>query len=1510
MGLKKQGLYDPEFEHDSCGVGFICNIGGARSAGIVRNGLQILGRLAHRGATGADPKTGDGAGILIGIPHAFYNRACASLDIRLPARGEYGTGIVFLPDDEEEKKVCKNIFEKILIENNLKLLGWRKVPVDDSQIGEYAKKTEPSIEQPFIIMGNRHDHMKTTSADGLRFERKLYLARKLIENTVRSSKLERKSSFYITNLSSRTVIYKGLLKPSQLEQFYRDLGEPDIDSAICLVHSRYSTNTFPSWELAQPFRRLAHNGEINTIRGNINSMKSMENLLESPLFGDNLKRLMPIITPGGSDSACLDNVLEFLSMSGRTSAHSMMMMIPPAWENNKFMDKKTRDFYSYHACLMEPWDGPAAVAFTDGRYLGAVLDRNGLRPARYIITKSGNIIMASEVGVLDIPPEDILQSGRLTPGKMLLIDMEAGEIIGDQALKKQLTLNNPYGHWLKENMSSIEKSKEVYQAGHSPGTLTLLKAFGYTLEDLRTVLKPMAENAQESVGAMGNDTPPAVLSRKSQLFYNYFKQLFAQVTNPAIDPIREEIVMSLESYLGPKFNILEECSRNCSRIRIDSPVLTDEHIESIAGLDKEGLKAKRICLLFDIKSSNNLIKTLDNICKEILDSICSGFFYFILSDREIGPDQAAIPALLALGYIHRFLMVSGKRAGASLIIESGEVREVNHFALLLAFGADCVNPYMAYEALRYMVKEKDLKTVSPADAIHNYMKAVNKGLMKVLSKMGISTLRSYRGAGIYEALGLSDDIIEKCFPGVSSRIGGIGFDTAADEALSRHRDAFPLRDEFNTALLSIGGVYQWKKDGETHLWNPETIAALQDSARNNDYEKFKVFSKLVNDQAKNPVTLRSLLKFKPGNPIGLEEVESADDIMKRFASGAMSFGSLSKEAHETIAIAMNRICGKSNTGEGGEDPERFNPLPGRGMDSRRSAIKQVASGRFGVTTNYLTNADEIQIKIAQGAKPGEGGQLPGHKVSADIAKTRYTMPGVTLISPPPHHDIYSIEDLAQLIFDLKNTNPEARISVKLVSEAGVGTVAAGVAKGKAGMILVSGGDGGTGASPWSSIRNAGMPWELGISETHQTLVMHNLRKSVRLQTDGQLRTGRDVVIAAILGADEFGFGTAILVSIGCIMLRHCNLNNCSVGIATQDERLRKRFNGRPENITCFLKFVAEETREIMAGLGIRKIEDLTGRTELLDVNRELLTGKTKDLDFTRILYKPEAPAILRGEPENDPAVLDIELIKASGPALKKSEKVKGEFDIRNSDRAVGAMLSGRICKIFGEKGLPDNTINFKFTGAAGQSFGAWLVKGVTFELEGLANDYVGKGLSGGRLIIRPNRKSDYKTEENIIIGNTTFYGAISGEAYIAGITGERFCIRNSGINAVAEGAGDHACEYMTGGRVVILGKTGRNFGAGMSGGIAYIYDPDKHFKDNCNLDMIELAEIGEDDIKIIGRMIRSHVKYTGSAYAKNILDEIVQAGRSFVKVLPLEYKKLLEAGKASQKLDIEGDSDG
>jgi len=1501
---RKQGLYDPAFEHDSCGVGFVCNIKGVESNEVIKQGLMVLRRLSHRGATGADPKTGDGAGILIQIPHEFFSEECKKNKIILPVLGEYGTGLVFLPRDTLERKSCKDAFAQIIKKEKQTILGWRKIPVDDSDIGKAAKDTEPVIEQIFI---GKDKSIKEQCA----FEIRLYVIRKQIENIIRNSKLRQESSFYITNLSSRTVSYKGLLMPNQLEGFFLDLKDKGLKSAFCLVHSRYSTNTFPTWDLAQPFRYLAHNGEINTLRGNINWMQAREGLLKSRLFGNDLRKIMPVIVPGGSDSAAIDNVFELLVLAGRPLEHAMMMLIPSAWQQNILLDDKLKIFYKYHACFMEPWDGPAAIAFTDGTRVGAVLDRNGLRPARYIVTKQDTVVMASEVGVLDIPASDILMSGRLEPGKIFFIDTEAGLIIDDQEVKQRMANQQPYGAWIKDNMlelSQIHSTKLTKSKDQD--TLTLLKAFGYTREDLKFIIKPMAESAQEPIGSMGNDTPLAVLSKGPQLFYSYFKQLFAQVTNPAIDPIREELVMSLDSYLGVEKNILEETARHCHKLLVEQPILNNDELEKIRQIKVNGFRTKTISLLFKTSGKDSFTKTLNRVCREASSAIKEGYTFIILSDRGINKDYASVPSLLAVSAVHHYLVANTLRTQISIIIETAEPREVHHFALLLGFGADCINPYLAFEAVKSLVKEKELD-LNLNTAIHNYIKAVNKGILKILSKMGLSTLQSYRGAQIFEAIGLNQDIIDKYFSGTVSRVGGAGLEIISQETSLRHKQAFAEKDL--GIPLATGGIYQWKKDGEFHLWNPDSIASLQDAAWKGDYNKYQEFAQLINDQSKNPTTLRSLLKFKKTNPIPIENVEPIEQILKRFATGAMSFGSISKEAHETIAIAMNRIGGRSNSGEGGEDPLRFIPLANG--DSVCSRIKQVASGRFGVTTNYLINADELQIKIAQGAKPGEGGQLPGHKVSVAIAHTRYTTPGVTLISPPPHHDIYSIEDLAQLIFDLKNVNSKARISVKLVSEIGVGTIAAGVAKGHADMILISGGDGGTGASPLSSIKHAGLAWELGLSEVHQTLILNDLRSRVRLQTDGQMRTGRDIAIAAILGAEEFGFATSVLIILGCVMLRHCHLNNCSVGIATQDEILRGRFRGRPEHIVNYFKFVAMELREIMSSLGISCLDDMIGRTELLELNREILPWKAKKIDFSKILYKPKvskkiATRCTTKQDHGIDKVLDLELIAKAKDALQKGEAVKIELPVENTDRAVGAMLSGEVCRIFGEEGLPEDTLHCKFNGVAGQSFGAFLVKGITFELEGMSNDYVGKGISSGRIIIYPDKSADYKPEENIIIGNTSFYGAISGEAYIRGVAGERFCIRNSGLNAVVEGVGDHGLEYMTGGRVVVLGKTGRNFAAGMSGGIAYIYDEERIFKNKCNLSMVELEQLSQADVDTVKGLMVNHYKNTESSIAKKILDNFNHEIRKFVKVMPIEYKRILGSKTIEEKLELAEVSDG
>jgi glutamate synthase domain-containing protein 2/glutamate synthase domain-containing protein 1/glutamate synthase domain-containing protein 3 len=1502
---KARGLYDPRFEHGSCGVGFVCDIKGRGSNAIVRTGLGVLERLSHRGATGADPDTGDGAGILIQTPHALFDAECRKDGIALPPKGSYGTGLVFMPENAKELDLCRRALERAVKEAGCTVIGWRKVPVDSSVIGRTAKETQPRIEQIFIARPEEAE-------DPLGFERKLYLIRKIAENSVRDGIGGRRPFFYITNLSARTFSYKGLLTPVQVGKFFIDLRSPLISSAICLVHSRYSTNTFPTWDLAQPFRFLAHNGEINTLRGNINWMKARESLLESKLFGKDIEKLKPVIVPGGSDSAAIDNVFELLVLSGRSLSHAMMMLVPSAWERNGLLPEDQKAFYRFHACMMEPWDGPAAIAFTDGTRVGAILDRNGLRPARYIVTKSGMVVMASEVGVASIDARDIERSSRLEPGRIFFINTEEGRIIDDDELKHILAAKRPYAEWLDENLTELAKIPVPRRARRKgEETFTLLKAFGYNRDDMKFLLKPMAEDGKEPVGSMGNHTPHAILSRKPQLIYTYFKQMFAQVTNPPVDPIREECVMSRDSFIGPQVNILDEDPRHAKKLFIREPVLTDDGLEKIRSMKAGGFRTKTISTLFDPDDKPSFRQAIDRICAEAVAAIKGSYSFVILSDRGVCGRKAAMPALLAVGAVHHHLVERSLRTRIGIIAESGEPREVHHFACLFGYGADCVNPYLAYEAVDYLIKSGAID-IARDKAIANYRHAVEQGILKILSKMGISTLRSYRGAQIFEALGIGSDVIEKCFGGAISRIGGASLDDIMEEALSRHTAAFRQR---GTApeTLDTGGAYQWRRDGEFNLWNPDTIAALQDAARNNDGKRYADFAKLINDQAANPTTLRSLFRFKNASPVPIEEVEPEEAILRRFATGAMSFGSISKGAHETLAIAMNRIGGKSNTGEGGEDPARFVPLANG--DSKRSAIKQVASGRFGVTTNYLINADELQIKIAQGAKPGEGGQLPGHKVSAVIARTRYTTPGVTLISPPPHHDIYSIEDLAELIFDLKNVNPKARISVKLVSEAGVGTVAAGVAKGHADMILISGGDGGTGASPLSSIKHAGLPWELGLAETHQTLVLNDLRSRVRLQTDGQMRTGRDVAIAALLGAEEFGFCTATLIVMGCVMLRHCHLNNCSVGVATQDEILEKKFQGKPEHVVNYFKLVAKELRGIMASIGMRTVDEMVGRADLLEVDSGMLPPKARGLDLSAVVHVPDGtPGSPRryavGQDHAIDKVLDRRLIEMSADARKNGNPVTIELPISNTDRAVGAMLSGEVCRQHGEEGVPDDLVRCKFKGTAGQSFGAWLAGGITFELAGMANDYVGKGISGGRIIIKPDPDAAYRPEENIIIGNTTFYGAINGEAYIRGRAGERFCIRNSGLLAVVEGVGDHGCEYMTGGRVVVLGTAGRNFAAGMSGGIAYVLDRDGAFGRRCNTEMVLLEKLSREDELPLRELLSNHYRHTSSSVAKAILDDFKAESRRFVKVIPLEYKRILSMKKASAGTDLSEAFDG
>jgi len=1502
----KQGLYDPQFEHDSCGVGFVCNINGEKSYDIVKKGIEILQRLKHRGAVGADPETGDGAGMLIQMPDKFLQKECKRKGISLPRVDHYGTGLVFLPPDEGERKFCQETLQKCVNEEGQKLLGWRIVPVEASAIGKGAQSSMPFISQVFIA---RAKNLKSQIA----FERKLYVIRKQTESIIKASPLKQKSFFYINNLSSRTLSYKGLLMPTQLKSFFLDLKDESIESALCLIHSRHSTNTFPTWDLAQPFRFLAHNGEINTLRGNMNWVRARERKLASELFSTDIEKLKPVIVEGGSDSAAIDNIFELLVLSGRSLEHAMMMLIPSAWEHNEFMNESLRDFYKYHACFMEPWDGPSAIAFTDGTNIAAALDRNGLRPARYVVTKGGLVVMASEIGVLDIDPADIKISGRLKPGKIFFIDTALGKIIEDSQIKKSVSERCPYGKWNKENTVDFDKlTKGVISNQRVEDIIPSLKAFGYSREDLNMIIKPMACDGKEPVGSMGNDTPHAFLSQEPQSLYNYFKQLFAQVTNPAIDSIREKLVMSLESFIGPEKNILQETPQHSHKLRVRNPILSDEELKRICDISINGFKTKTVYTFFDSESGQDGFKrALERICFEAEYAIETGYSFIILSDRGADRDNIALPALLAMSAVHQHLVRKGIRSQVALIVESAEPREVHHLALLFGYGADCVVPYLAYAIIEYLIKKGEINLELKV-ALANYIKALTNGILKILSKMGISTLRSYRGAQIFEALGLDSELIDRHFTGTASRIGGVGLEPIAGETIAKHRFAYP-KQYIDKPYLVSGGVYQWKRDGEFHLWNPESIAALQDATRNNDYDQYKKFAKLINDQSTNPTTLRSLLKFKAGESISIDKVESVESIMKRFATGAMSFGSISRPAHETIAIAMNRIGAKSNTGEGGEDPNRFVTLPNG--DSRRSAIKQVASGRFGVTLNYLVNADEIQIKIAQGAKPGEGGQLPGHKVDEVIARTRYTTPGVTLISPPPHHDIYSIEDLAQLIFDLKNANPKARVSVKLVSEVGVGTIAAGVAKCHADMILISGGDGGTGASPRSSIRYAGLPWELGLSEAHQTLLLNNLRSRVNLQTDGQMRTGRDVAIAALLGAQEYGFCTAVLIVSGCVMLRHCHLNNCSVGVATQDRILQKKFRGSPEYIVNYFRFVAEELREVMADLGLRNIDEMIGRTDLLQLNKDIIPEKAKNLDYSRILYKPDSSENLKGycqshDDDRLDSVLDKELIKKCLKHLKCNQPVRISSLINNTDRATGTMLSGEITRRYGDDILLEDSVICKFRGVAGQSFGAFLAKGVTFELEGMANDYIGKGISGGKIIVYPDRRTDYKAEENIIIGNTTFYGAISGEAYIRGVAGERFCVRNSGLYGVVEGLGDHGCEYMTGGRIIVLGETGRNFAAGMSGGIAYVYDQGRDFKNKCNMDMVELGEIGEEDKDTIYHLLYNHLKYTKSDRAKKIINNMSEQLPKFIKVIPIEYKRIVEGVKIEEKLGLAEASDG
>ncbi|TAK61181.1 glutamate synthase large subunit [Methylobacter sp.] len=1526
----RQGLYDPRNEHDACGVGFIVHIKGQKSHEIVRQGLELLKNLTHRGAVGADIHAGDGAGILLQMPDTFLRAECDKLSISLPAAGDYAAGMVFFPRDAANRATCEKLLTDIIAREKAVLLGWRDVPVDNQSLGETVKLVEPFIRQIFIARG-------ADCPDQDAFERKLFVIRKQVENAVRDLKLDHGHAFYIPSLSSRTIVYKGMLLADQVGSFYADLNDERMVSALALVHQRFSTNTFPTWDLAHPFRLIAHNGEINTLRGNVNGMAARRHSIASKVLGDDMHKLWPLIDEAQSDSACFDNALELLVAGGYSLAHAMMLLIPEAWAGNVLMDEKLRAFYEYNAALMEPWDGPAAIAFTDGRQIGATLDRNGLRPARYLVTDDDFVIMASEMGVLEVPQHKIIKKWRLQPGKMLLIDTEQGRIIDDAELKTNLSACHPYSEWLAKTQILLSELPPEISA-MAPDAHTLLdrqQAFGYTREDIEFILKPIAQTGQEPISSMGIDAALAVLSQRSRMLYDYFKQGFAQVTNPAIDPIREELVMSLVSLIGPRPNLLglDEGGTHM-RLEVEQPILTNQDLEKIRRIETRTggvfkTKTLTLCYPSDLGASG-MEAALDKLCLAAKQAVEEGNNILALSDRDLDIAHIAIPALLATSAVHHYLTREGLRTKVGLVVETGEAREVHHFALLAAYGAEAVNPYLAFDTLSGLCE--DIADLSEYEAHKRYIKAISKGLLKVMSKMGISTYQSYCGAQIFNAIGLSEPFLDRYFTGTTSTVEGAGLAEISEETTRRHRIAFGTAPLYRDAL-DIGGEYAYRLRGEAHTWTPATISTLQHATRSNSYEKYSEFCRLIDEQNEALLTLRGLMSFKEdAAPIPLDEVESAAEIVKRFATGAMSFGSISYEAHTTLAIAMNRIGGKSNTGEGGELPERFKPLPNG--DSMRSAIKQVASGRFGVTTEYLINADDIQIKISQGAKPGEGGQLPGHKVDAVIARVRHSTRGVGLISPPPHHDIYSIEDLAQLIHDLKNVNPEARISVKLVSEVGVGTVAAGVSKAHADHVTISGYDGGTGASPMTSIKHAGLPWEIGLAETHQTLVLNKLRGRIAVQVDGGLRTGRDVVIGALLGADEFGFATAPLIVSGCLMMRKCHLNTCPVGVATQDPELRKRFTGQPEHVVNYFFMVAEDVRQWMAKLGFRTVNEMIGRSDKLDMQRSLNHWKTQGLDFSRVFYKPEidgATAVYNTERQDHglDQALDHTLIAAAQPALLNGQPVVIDTSIRNINRTFGAMLSGEVAKRYGHKGLPDDTIAIRVKGTAGQSFGAFLAQGISIELEGEGNDYVGKGMSGGRIAIYQPKDCPITPAENIIVGNTVLYGAISGECYFSGVAGERFAVRNSGALAVIEGVGDHGCEYMTGGVVVVLGQTGRNFAAGMSGGVAYVLDEDRSFEKRCNMAMVELEPIPEEDdtletiahqggdLETHGRvhimsdmnrhdaqrlkhLIENHKRYTNSARAQHILDNWQDYLPLFVKVMPVDYREALKQIQAEQ----------
>jgi len=1491
MKVKAQGLYLPEFEHDNCGAGFICNLNGVKSNDIIHKALDILIKLEHRGAVSADGRTGDGAGILFDIPHDFFKKVCS---FPIPEAREYAVGMLFLPKSNNQVLFCQTTFETAINDQKLKVIGWRDVPVDVTNLGQIAAEKEPTVKQVFI------------SKNGLElseqaFNAKLFAARKIAEHAVINSKISESHRFYFSSLSTTTIIYKGLLMPEDISRYYTDLLDDDLVTRLALVHQRFSTNTFPSWELAQPFRYMCHNGEINTLRGNISRMRAREELMKSAVFGDDIKKLFPIILEGKSDSASMDMVIELLLMTGRSLPEAMMMVVPEAWEKHQTMSEDKKAFYEYNSCIMEPWDGPASIPFTDGNFIGALLDRNGLRPSRYTLTKSGFVIMSSEIGVLDIKPEDVVKHGRLEPGKMFLVDMNEGRIIEDDEIKNAIVTKRPYKKWLDENLLQLAKIPYTNNAipVESEDYETRLRLFGYTIEDLKTIINPMGSDGAEAISSMGNDTPLAVLSEQPQLLYNYFKQLFAQVTNPPLDGIREEIITDISLAIGGDFNIFDIEPIHCKKLKIQNPVISNEDLDKIRNINHPDFKSVSISTLYEIeKGVNGLERALEKCVQATFKAVSEGCNIVILSDRGINEKMAPIPMLLACSYIHHSLNLMKVRSKFGILIESAEPREPHHFALLFGYGASAINPYMVNEIIQDQVQKGFITNIKADYAVKNYNKAIAKGILKIMNKIGISTLHSYRAAQIFEILGLNKAFTSKYFPHTPSRIEGIGLMEVEKEIKKRYQKAFPNSKVSNLLPLEIGGIYRWRRNGEKHMFNPTTIAKLQQAVRLNSPESYAEYSKMVNEQSENLMTIRGLFEFNNLDPIPLDEVESWTEIVKKFKTGAMSYGSISQEAHENLAIAMNRIGGKSNSGEGGEDSKRFQKdLNG---DSRNSAIKQVASGRFGVSINYLTNAKEIQIKMAQGAKPGEGGQLPGEKVVPWIAETRNSTPYVGLISPPPHHDIYSIEDLSQLIFDLKNANREARINVKLVSEVGVGTIAAGVAKAKADVILISGYDGGTGAAPLTSLQHTGIPWELGLAEAQQTLILNDLRSRVVLECDGQLKTGRDVAIAALLGAEEFGFATAPLVASGCIMMRACHLNTCPVGIATQDPELRKNFKGTPEHVINFMYFIAEELRGIMAQLGFRTLKEMVGQSQKLNVNKAIQHYKANGLDLSSILYKPEKAKEVpncntTSQDHHLDHVLDFEIIKAAIPSIYRKEKTRINFQIKNTDRSVGAILSNEISKIYGAQGLPDDTILIDFEGSAGQSFGAFATNGLSFKIHGNCNDYLGKGLSGGKLIIKVPPTATFKPEENIIIGNVALYGAITGEAYINGIAGERFGVRNSGATAVVEGIGDHGCEYMTGGTVVVLGKTGRNFAAGMSGGIAYVFDDQKQFeKGLCNLEMVALETLEEADVLRLRRLIKNHSMYTNSPLAKRMLDDWENQQKHFIKVMPTDYKKALQ----------------